>query len=146
MGSNKVMSTSTPVDPSDLINKQYFDLLTSRVTTIELKSDDDLRHIENKFSLKLNKKDIDSLFVKNSVGFIPDLDKPKSGFKVKASSELPGWHNCTVEPPAGEPPIRCPSCNTFCRCLACVVQFSVARRPNVSCRSPNYLSRKTRVG
>src|SRR6266496_4354362 len=50
LGSNAIKTTHTPISGEDVINKRYFDELISR----RLNSDD-LQHIENKLSLKVNR-------------------------------------------------------------------------------------------
>jgi len=50
MGFNKILTHAIPRDSNDVINKIYFhDLIEKKLNT------DDLRHIENKLSLKVNK-------------------------------------------------------------------------------------------
>jgi len=53
MGFNKILTSAIPRDPFDVINKTYFDdLISKRLNT------DDLVHVENKLSLKVNKAGI----------------------------------------------------------------------------------------
>jgi len=50
MGSNRIMTHAIPRYDNDVINKTYFDdLIAKRLNS------DDLRHLENKLSLKVNK-------------------------------------------------------------------------------------------
>ena len=84
VGSNRIKSSFIPNQDDDIINKKYLDeILLNKL------GQDDYKIIMNNLSLKVSKNYVDEKFVKNSVGYIPDLNdntNSKCGFKVEASS------------------------------------------------------------
>ena len=86
VGSNRIKSSFIPNQDDDINNKRYLDEIL-----LDKMNQDDFKIIMNNLSLKASQNYVDGKYVKNSVGYIPDLNDnttSKCGFQVFTSSSV----------------------------------------------------------
>jgi len=110
MGDHKVVSNYTPLHDGDLINKRYGDLnyITQSYFDFQYKIIfNNFDVVKRNLNLKADKRYVDTMYVKNRVGYVPmlvnDNLKKSVGFTVTASSEVANFLPYMVFNPMKQP-------------------------------------------